>query len=70
MNYNFGTLRVEKVIIHDIPYHKAGDESITPVLSEVESELTQDLRNYFRERINRSVRSCRIGFPAVRKEND
>ncbi|MFC1893764.1 hypothetical protein ACFLYR_07060 [Chloroflexota bacterium] len=57
MNYNFGTLRVEKVIIHDIPYHKAGDEGVAPVLSEVESNLTQDLKNYFREKINGSVTS-------------
>ena len=47
MNYNFGTLQVEKVIIHDIPRHKAGEEGINPVLSEVESNLTQDLKNYF-----------------------
>jgi len=57
MNYNFGTLRVEKVIIHDIPRHKAGEEGIEPVLSEVESNLTQDLKNYFKEKINGSVTS-------------
>lgn len=57
MNYDFGTLRVERVIIHDIPRHKAGEEGIEPVLSEVESALTQELKNYFREKINGSVTS-------------
>jgi len=57
MNRDFGTLRIEKVIIHDIPRHKAGEGGIGPVLSEVESNLTQELRNYFKERINWSVTS-------------
>jgi len=57
MNYNFGTLRVERVIIHDIPRHKAGEEGIEPDLSEVESNLTQELKNYFREKINGSITS-------------
>jgi len=57
MKHNFGTLTIEKVIIHDIPQHRAGEEGIKPILSEVESKLTQELKNYFKERINGSVSS-------------
>jgi hypothetical protein len=57
MRYNFGTLRVERVIIHDIPRHKAGEEGVSPIISEIESNLTQELKNYFKEKINGSVTS-------------
>ncbi len=55
MNHDFGTLQVEKIIIHDIPWHKAGEKGTKPDLSEVESNLTQELKNYFKVKINGSV---------------
>jgi hypothetical protein len=48
---DLGRLQVDKIIVHDVPRHFAGQEGPGPVLSEVESPADQDLRNYFREKI-------------------
>lgn len=49
------TLKVVRVIIHDVPYHAKRDASSVPVLSEVESPLTGDLPLFFAERIKATV---------------
>jgi len=51
MRVALGRLRVDKVIVHDIPPRPVGGGGQLPVLSEIESPLTQELRNYFREKI-------------------
>lgn len=55
MNVDLGRLSVEKVIVHDIPARPVRGGGQLPSLSEVESPLTQVLKNYFRERIIRTL---------------
>lgn len=52
---DLGTLAIDKLIVHEVPAKRAGEEDGAPILSEVESTLTPDLRNYFRERIAKSL---------------
>lgn len=48
---DLGLLSVEKIIVHDVPQHRAGDASSGPTLSEVESPANVELRNFVRERV-------------------
>ncbi|MHB1850142.1 MAG: nucleoid-associated protein [Acidimicrobiales bacterium] len=57
MIHDLGRLRVKRVIVHEVPYHLATSTSVQPVLSEVESPLDQEVRNFFRERIAGSLGS-------------
>lgn len=53
---DLGTFFVNQVIIHEIPKVKRKDkDEHSPLLSDVPSPLTDDLKLYFRERIKRSV---------------
>lgn len=59
MNKDLGTLRVTKLIVHDVPVRQAGGGSTaTPQLSEVESTLTPDLRTYFRDRLVHTLKGA------------
>lgn len=54
---DLGTFFVNQVIVHQIPKAlKAEKAEVQPTLSQVPSTLTPRLRNYFRERINASLR--------------
>jgi len=48
---DFGLLRIESLIVHDVPRHRAGHPGSLPVLSEVESPAGTDLKNFIRERV-------------------
>lgn len=56
-------LFVDSLIIHEVPQPSGGGAG--PVMSEVPSTLTDDLRNYFREKI---IRSLDRGAEVVRDE--
>jgi len=56
MRKDLGRLRIEKLIIHEIPSRQSrSDEPL--LVSNVESSLTQQDKNYFRERISSSLSS-------------
>src|SRR5258708_38129576 len=55
MGRDLGRLRIDSVIVHEVPHRFAGGDEGEPVLSEVQSPLTQGVRNFFRERIARSL---------------
>lgn len=61
MPLDVGRIRVERVIIHDVPRGQ------TPVLSDFESETNQEIRNFIQERLRESIHS---GGLAVRLESD
>jgi hypothetical protein len=48
---DLGRLTVERLIVHEVPARPARGDGPKPVLSEIDSPLTAELRNYFRERI-------------------
>jgi hypothetical protein len=52
--YDLGTLHIERLIVHEVPLPTTSGQG-GPILSEVESTLTPDLRNYFSERIKDSL---------------
>ena len=54
MARDFGTLQINRLIVHDIPVRSSASTA-DPVLSETDSALTPDLRNYFREKITKSM---------------
>ena len=58
MNVNLRSLRVERVIAHEVPRRRKGTTGSLVIHSEAESPLDPELRNYFRERIVRSLRSA------------
>jgi hypothetical protein len=45
------SLIIERIIVHDIQKHLKGDLSIEPTYSEMESSLTDGLRNFFKEKV-------------------
>lgn len=44
-------LRIERIIIHEVPKHLRRDRESSPTYSEIESPLDNDLRLFFREKI-------------------
>lgn len=65
MNLDYSTLDIGKVIIHEIPQHRKSETGSSPILSEVESPITNDLRIFLREKITESAGSssaCRVEF--------
>lgn len=59
MKSDLGLLTVNKVIFHEVPRRTRKEEGSGPVLSEVESPITLEIKTYLRDRINRSVGSSR-----------
>jgi len=59
---DLGSFVVNSVIVHDVPKPEPGRPTTGPLLSDVESELDAELRNFFSERI---VRSLGKGFDVV-----
>lgn len=57
MRNDLALMAIHKVIIHEVPRHSRGDEAGRPVLSEVDSPLDEDLKNYLRERVVGSLKS-------------
>ena len=55
MKIDLGRMQVEKIIVHDVPSRPTRGGGQPPVLSEVESPLTQELKNYFREKILKTL---------------
>lgn len=53
------TITIEKVIVHDIPYHKKNETSITPSYSERESGLSDGLRLFFKGKVVQALGSDR-----------
>lgn len=51
VRYDLGQLRVEKLIVHEVPRHYAADTEGSPILSQIESPLEQTVRNFFKEKI-------------------
>lgn len=47
--------QVEQAIVHDVPVRAVRGGGAVPAYSEIESELNQELRNYFREKIAGSL---------------
>jgi hypothetical protein len=58
MKSDLALLKVNKVIIHEVPRHtKHGGSASGPVYSEVESQLDQELALYFQEKTISSLGS-------------
>jgi nucleoid-associated protein YejK len=55
MAVDLGRLQVKRVIVHEIPDRPVRGPAKPPILSEIESPLNTELRNYFRERIATSL---------------
>ena len=54
---DLGSLQLDQVIVHDVPARKVGGGGAGPTYSDVESPLTTELANYFREKIAKSLAS-------------
>ena len=48
---DFGTLVINRLIIHEVHWHRRGDQESEPTYSDVESPLDNDLRIFFRGKI-------------------
>ena len=59
-------LQVTRVIAHEVPRRRAGETVSQVGYSEIDSELNDELRNYFRERILSSVTSA--GYDVIFRE--
>ena len=66
MPRDFGRLMIEKLIVHDVPSRRVGEDGPLPSLSEVESTLTAPVRNYIRDKLVATL--TRNSFPVVFKE--
>lgn len=59
------TIEIFKIIVHDIPKHKKGEEGIEPNCSEHESKLPETLNKFFKDKVIQALssdKSFRICF--------
>lgn len=56
---DLGTFFIHKVIVHDVPRRTGGTTAEEIVFSEAVSDVTSELKNFFRERMNRSLNKQR-----------
>lgn len=68
MAVDLGLLEVRKVIIHDVPRRDLSGVGDDPILSDVESPLTDDLSRFFRDKIVEAIGSS-SAFGAVVDSN-
>ncbi len=61
MNRDITRLRIEKIIVHDVPRRSLTGDADPLRLSEMESVLDQELRNFFRERVVAGLQSGAYG---------
>jgi len=54
---DLGQLVIQKLIIHEVPQHRRSDASTSPIFSEIESPLDDELRLFFREKMIQTVGS-------------
>jgi hypothetical protein len=59
MKSDLGLLAVKSVIFHEVPHRTRKDAGSGPVLSEVESPITPEIKAYLRDRVSRSLGSSR-----------
>jgi hypothetical protein len=59
MQSDLALLKINKVILHDVPKHTKKEEGGAPVLSEVESRLTGKTSLYFKTKIIDSIKSSK-----------
>jgi hypothetical protein len=55
MAIDLGKVQVQRLIVHEVPDRPVSGAQRRPTLSDIESPLTTDLKNYFRERISDSL---------------
>ncbi len=62
--FDLGRLRVDRVIVHEVPQRLLYETPPDLVLSDVESPIDRGLRNYFKEKISTSLSSAayRVAF--------
>ena len=51
MEIDFGKLIICNVILHEVPRHRRREEGGSPILSEIESPLSEELKVFFREKL-------------------
>lgn len=58
--FDLGLIHINRLIVHEVPrrYLKSDTSNNLPVLSEVESPLQADVRNFFQERLVRTLRTA------------
>lgn len=61
MPIDFNLLRVLRVIVHEVPKHKKGDDGTSPEFSEVESPLDDEVKRFLEERLRLTLHEH--GFP-------
>ena len=66
MGINFTLLTVSRLIIHEVPKHLAHDDQVTPTLSEIESNLTGEIRGMLRDRLMSAAETSQRGFDIER----
>jgi len=59
MKSDLGLLVVKSVIFHEVPHRTRKDAGSGPVLSEVESPITPEIKAYLRDRVSRSLGSSK-----------
>src|ERR1700682_4981618 len=66
MRINFTLLTVSRLIIHEVPRRVPGDKQASPILSEVESELSAEIKGMLRDRLMSAADTSPRGFDIER----
>lgn len=60
---DYSSLRIDALIVHEVPTHARDAGATGPTLSEVESPMTTEVRNFFEERLRATLSDA--AFPAL-----
>lgn len=64
------TIEIEKIIVHDIPKHKKGQIDLEPNYSEQESNLSETLKKFFKDKVVQSLSSDKAFKICFDEDND
>jgi len=56
-NFDFSTIQINRIVVHDIPKHRKGDTSTEPNYSERESTISWTLKLFFKDKVTQSLAS-------------
>jgi hypothetical protein len=64
------SIEIDKIIVHDIPKHRKGDTEFEPNYSEQESNLSDGLKKFFKDKVVQSLNSDKSFRICFSEENE
>jgi len=58
-DFDLSALKIERIIIHDIPWHRKKQEGVTPYYSERDTDIPDGIRVFFKDKVINALQSSK-----------